>query len=938
MLDSLVRPALLLSLLPALAGPLAAQTPGAVEADRVVDLSFDGPTPSWQVRKATNVRVLAQLRTQARNQASPSPTPITAERVVLSCPPGYSSHVQHTVDPLPVIDEMAIEAVIRSNRPGVQLAAEVVLPRSTDPNTNQPRRTLVYGTRYSAPGEWRSLRLDKAPQLVARNARLLNVGEKNPEQQVDSREAYIDRVVLVTPGGQRESLIEIDELTVQGVRRSSPTNLADQSEGPRLSFASTELEGPLLQAPTGVATSDGDAAPNRLGDGPQGTGAVQPITVRRRGSTLTVEGVPLAPRIIEYRGESFELLADLGFNTVWMTTTPSEAQLAHARKAKLWIICPPPEAQQLSALDPASVWQTVLGWSLGLDCTLADLDKVASLAEATRQADPLQRVLLVEAKSQARRYAHLSDVLVAPQRISLGGTHGQDESFEPLPLLGCSQWTSVQAGWSAAATSQTAALAPRAKHLGWHEGRDVRRLAIDALASGSRGLFIRTPERLGGSAPQAKRFDQQLQLINRELALVEPWLVTGKRISAAQLIGSDVETTAWRLGRSRLIYIAGSPNPLPSSSQPPAAATTLLVAGVPETVAPHLLTPAGLMPLSGKRVPGGLRIQLGDLSSGGFVLLADDTQALAEVKRRIGRNAEQVAKAERQLAVAELLQLESIHSQLYDARSKQLSRQITDLRGAVQQCDLRLASRDYPSVLYLARQLRQACARYEATLVANQQHEAGFVSIPTQSQPRLLPTHEALQQALRALSRGTNTLVGGDLESLAAVKSAGWQHASLSDAPFATSVEFTTQGAQQGRACLRIQSQATGSPSEPQPSPEPVVWVTSPQVPATPRSIVEISGWVRVQTPLPSAGQRNTAGKLVIVDTLGEQELSLRIPATRGWQPFRMVRTVTEAGHLQLNFAVEGSATADVDAVMIREVLRPAAATATRSPGGDHLK
>jgi len=850
--------------------------------------------------------------------------------------------VQHLVDALPVIDEIVIEAEIRSNRPGVQLAAEVVLPRTIDPNTNKPRRTLVYGTRYSAPGEWRSLRLDKAPQLVARNARLLNVGEDNPEQEVDSREAYIDRVVLVTPGGLRESLIEIDQLTIQGVQRSASTSLAESSnDGPRFGFAATEIEGPLLQAPTGVAAggSDTDAASdNHAGSESQAAEAVQPINVRRRGSTLTVEGVPLAPRVVEYRGESFELLADLGFNTVWMKTTPTEAQLAHARKAKLWVICPPPEPEQLSSIAAASVWQTVLGWSLGLDSTAAELDQVASLAEATRQADPLQRVLLVEAKTNARRYAHLSDVLLTPQSISLSGTHLSEESFEPLPVLGCSQWTSVQAGWSAAATSQAAALAPRANHLGWHEGRDVRRLAIDALASGSRGLLIRTPQRLGGSAPQAKRFAQQMQLVNSELALIEPWLVAGKRIASAQLTGSDVATTAWRLGRSRLVYIAANESQARSPRLSTSQATTLLVAGVPETVAPHLLTPAGLMPLIGKRVPGGLRINLGDLSSGGFVLLADDTQALAEVKRRVGKNAEQIAKAERQLAVAELLQLESIHSQLYDARAKQLARQIADLRGAVQQCDLRLASRDYPSVLYLARQLRQACAHYEASLVASQQHEAGFVSIATQSQPRLLPTHEALQQALRSLARGTNTLVGGDLESLSAVKSAGWQHASLSDAPFTTSVEFTTAGAQQGRACLRIKAQATDGASESQQSSEAVVWVTSPEVPATLQSIVEISGWVRVQTPPQAAGSRSASGKLVIVDSLGEQELALRIPATRGWQPFRMVRTVTEAGKLQLNFAIEGSAIADIDAVMIREVLRPAPATTARSPGSDHLK
>lgn len=927
----------LCSLLAVAQGPAAAQEPEVLRAEKVVDLSFDGPTPSWQVRPESHVRTRAQLRIQSPTTSQFDPTPVSVERISLSCPAGYSGRLEHPVDSLPIIDELEIQATIRSNRPGVQLAAEVVLPRSINPATNEPRRTLVYGTRYSAPGAWRELELLQATKLVARNARLLNVGEENRGKPIDYREAYVDRVVLMIPGGRQDSLIEIDRLAVHGVSRSTETASENNTiEGPRFDFASSEAEGPLLAAPTGadfLAANTQQQTPGSDQIDPPVKGNAQskgvpPVSVRRRGATLTVEGVPLAPRIIEFRGESFDLLASLGFNTVWMNTVPTEAQLAAARKAQLWVICPPPTPKQLRSIAEQSVWQTVLAWSLGLDCTAIDLDQVASKAEATRQADPLRRVLAVEASAHKRQFAYLSDVLLTPNEIPLVRARQQRTPSDSVPTMGCSPWASIQAGWSDAATRQAAALAPRAKHLGWHKGREVRQLAIDALASGSRGLLIRTPARLGGSEPEAKRFADQLRLLNSELSLIEPWLVAGKRVAGGEVIGSDATTTAWRLGRSRLVHISAADTFDNRGTTQNASGVALLAVGVPETVVPHLLTPAGLLPLKAKRVAGGLKISLGAFAADGFVLLADDAQALAEAKQRVGKSSEQVAKAERQLAVAELLQLESLHSQLFDARAKQLTHQIAGLRVAVQQCDMRLASRDFPGVLHLARQLRSACAYYQHQLMSMHQQQVGFISIATQTHPQLLPTHEALEQALRALPRGPNLLSGGDLEGLAAVKSAGWNHASLSEASIDTAVEFTTDGAQQGQACLRIKAHDT---NETQLENQLVVWVASPRVPAPDKSIVEISGWARVQTQ-PGSNAASSNGELVIVDSLGEEELALRIPATRGWQPFRMIRVVDGTQQIQLNFGLDGPAVADVDGVMVREVLRPRSTASATTP------
>ncbi len=274
----------------------------AAGAGIVLDEQFESPTPTWKVRPAAGVQVIAQLRTRAPDANRPT----TAERLVLVCPAGYAAHAAHDAGTLPVLDELTVDVTVRANRPGVQLAAQVVFPRSLDPSTGKPRTSLVYGYRYSQPGQWQPLRLEKLPLLAERQARLMSV---DPTQQVDVREAYVDQVVLVVPGGPRESLLEVDRLTIVGVTTDSLT-FPPASAG--AAPATDEVEGPLLQAP-GIDTNERDEK-------------LEPVQVRRRGSTLAVAGVPLVPRVLEHRGESFEMIAELGFNAVWLAELPSEVE------------------------------------------------------------------------------------------------------------------------------------------------------------------------------------------------------------------------------------------------------------------------------------------------------------------------------------------------------------------------------------------------------------------------------------------------------------------------------------------------------------------------------------------------------------------------------------------------------------------------------------
>ena len=66
---------------------------------------------------------------------------------------GTFVHLVHDLAPARVIAELKPSVWVRSDRPGIQLRARVVFPRSINPTTNQPDSVLIAGTSYTPHGE-----------------------------------------------------------------------------------------------------------------------------------------------------------------------------------------------------------------------------------------------------------------------------------------------------------------------------------------------------------------------------------------------------------------------------------------------------------------------------------------------------------------------------------------------------------------------------------------------------------------------------------------------------------------------------------------------------------------------------------------------------------------------------------------------------------------
>jgi hypothetical protein len=102
------------------------------------------------------------------------------------------------------------------------------------------------------------------------------------------------------------------------------------------------------------------------------------------------------------------------------------------------------------------------------------------------------------------------------------------------------------------------------------------------------------------------------------------------------------------------------------------------------------------------------------------------------------------------------------------------------------------------------------------------------------------------------------------------------------------------------------------------------VRISSPPIRVNKNDILEIAGWVRV--PKPIVG--NVDG-LMIVDSLGGEDLALHVRQASDWQQFRLIRGVPDSADETVSFVLNGLGTALIDDVTVR-VLGPP--TARRLP------
>jgi hypothetical protein len=867
---------------------------------------FEGPVNSWSDAGGDAAyTVVAHQRVRGGAHGGQG-----SEWIQVAAQTGSKVYFAHEIGRPWVIEELRPTLWVYADRPGLDFLAEVTLPRTRDPRTGKSLTTYVPGSAYTTPGRWQQLAITDFTRALLHQVHILR---SQLSLNVDSREAFVSRVLLNVYGGAGVTNVWTDDLEVYG-------------HVPSAGVSTVALTTPPPAPPSGQAVAANASAPNS--SGPATAPAAPPEPLRREvklaGSVLKVNEYPIFPRAVEYRGERLTFLKQMGFNTIWLRTVPSRDLLWEARQLGLWLVSPPPEImadQEEGTIGPE--FEPVLVWDLGHGLTGETLEANRRRTEQVRLADSrFSRPLICAPSNNLRSYSRQTNLLLIdrqPLGTSLEMPHYGDWLGRQrlLALPGTPIWTAVQTQAGEGLRRQLAVLSSAAPPtvVGYEQ---IKLLVYTAISSGSRGLLFLSDSSLEAQDDQTRQRVTALQLLNQELAVIEPIVAGGSFIGTAKSNQPLVTGAIMRDDRARIVM----PMWLAPGSQcvaPEAAANPLLLTlpGVPESSNIFELASGRLEPLRHLRQPGGTQVTLEEFGLSSLLFLAQDPLIIDAVNRLAANVGPQTAHLERYLAGQKLDDVVRVYAQI-GGRMPQINPgpELETSRQNLKLCDARLTSNDYSMASIYARRAMKPLRKLErAAWDAAMKGRDSSVMLPGTSSFQALPWYWALNDRIRAMRPGANHLPGGDFENIPLMVQSGWRHFQHVAPGIQSAADLLPDARHDGRMGLRLTARADTPENPPAIIEMPPLWISSPAMPVAAGQIVRIHGWVNVPTAI-----TGSVDGLMVVESLTGEEMALRIDKTAGWREFTMYRIAPLSGPMALTFVLTGLGEVRLDDVTI-EVL-----------------
>lgn len=879
--------------------------PCAVQAQGVVRDDFEGPET---VLKPAGGDAQHQVERHTRT-ADQVHSGRSSEYLRIVGNNGTAVYYSLPTRPARVISEYYAGVWLRSDRPGVQIAARVVLPRSRHPDSGEPLTTLVRGTDYKQVGSWQLLSVGNLPRALERQIPVLR-SQFGPD--VDPREAYVDLVLLNVYGGPGTTSVWVDDFETGGVVAAGNDAAA------------------AVAAPSSRLPEPGAAQPPV---------EVPSVEYKRE---LLVGGQPFFPRIIEHRGEPLAQLQALGFNCVRMAELPRPDLLAEAARLGLWLIAPPPQVWQLASRDGgtgevqiSAAYDPVLAWDLGSGLSKRDLEPTRHWAEMVRRADPRDRPIVCNADSDLDNYTRPPFKVLLAERNTLGTS---------LELKEYADWLAERAQlaraftplWATIPTQPSPHLVEQMRLVSglrvpvpvWQEAQ-IRALAHAALASRARGLCFTSETRLDAPDPATRARAAMLELLNLELQLIERWPAAGQFAAGATTSDRHTSGAVIETDRSRLMLpIYAPPGGQFVVGTQPAPLLSFKVAGVPEGDDAYELSLVGLRPLRSQRVTGGTEVVLGDYSRDSLVVFTQDPHVYRALKTTLARNARRAAQLARNLAAAQLGRHDVIAGRLAQLGHTVPTEQAARAQAAkeLQQCDA-LLNVDFAKAYDHARHTLQLVRQIERVHWQQATRGPGRpLTNPLAASFETLPEHLRFLGEIAVAQRSGNRLSAGDCENLNAMLGAGWKHYLHEQGGVTTRVDLTPRAAHSGSAGLIMRAEPADAEHKPRAVETPPVWVTTAPVPLEAGDLVQIDAWVRIDKPI-----TGSVDGLLVIDSLSGRALAMRQSDAKGWRQVTMYRAAARSGPVAVTFALAGLGEAAIDDVSIQIVHRaPIAARPNR--------
>lgn len=889
----------------------------------------------------------------------PDGTPL--EKIALEAGPGTAAYYVSPLPPAPLVEEMNAAVLLKANRSGLQVFLSVVLPRTRHPQTGQPLAVLIPGQQYRVAGEWEWLTVNNLGPALQNEVRTLRLQIR---RDIDVREAYVDGIVLNLYGGPGTTNVQIGPVQLRGflwpagvgtsalrsgdaamaprdspVSSLTPTPPGDLTPGVSAPLFPKRLPRQWLNTPLGNSGGfDWSKSAQSSSEVVSAQYATTP-PVEMVGSVLRVDGKPFFPRAIEYQGEPFELVQRLGFNTLWIRQPVDERLLVEARRQGLAVILRP--EPKLLGIQETGIQRTigpsydgVIAWDLGTQSSPQEVEELKRLAEKLRSVDSMaNRPIIAEPLTKLLPASRAVDALVIGRNPVFGDLDLTDYGtwLRSRPLLarpGTPVWVAVPTQPDPAVVSQWQQWGLSSAQLDRTPADQVRLLTYLALTAGARALLYPSQTSLARTDDATRERCLALELMNRELEWIEPFLAAGQFLSIVPSDQREVIGALFRTDRARLLVpLWLGPRAQFVPSQCAADQVTFVIPGVPESNSAYLLLPNTLEPLDGERVAGGMRVRLREFGPTSLVVLTQDPTVLSFLASRARNLGPRIVQLERELAEMTIRHVQRQHQVLmkYGPFVPQADSWFRLAAQEITSADQSITAGDYPTAFrHIHRAMRPILLIRRADWESFALSLGDIVSWPAATSFDTLHGHLLWMEKLVDGSWGQNRLPGGCFEDGGQITALGWQPYQHAIPGILAQAEVSPTAARSGSFGLLISVRATQRDQDKALVESPPIWVESPPIPVQTGEWICLEGWISIPRPITAS-----VDGLMIVDSLGGEVLAQRISQTVGWQPFRVYRRAGSDGQIRITFVMTGLGEVCLDDISVKAL----SSQGQRSPG-----
>jgi hypothetical protein len=857
--------------------------------------SFETPQTKWSLLK-TDGRVVSTSHgkdTRVYHHGSQS------EHIQLVSGLATFIHYRYVTPHVKLIDEINPSLWVRASRSPIQLIAQVVLPRSINPQTGQPLEIMIRGDSYTTPLHWQKL------TITSIRTRLQNQIPSLRSQfgpQVDDRQAYIKAVILNAYSTQGTLDLWIDSFHIQ-TPYVGLTNPAEQKTV--LANSQSPQTNPISNTPSHSSR------------------------VEIKDSVLLVNGIPFMPRVIEHNGESLAYLHQLGFNTVALRHFPTHQQLEDAYRLNLKLIVPPNLNGELS---PTASTEPILNWNLGLHqrkSTLETIQATSKLIE-TLPAE-LARPTVATAAHQFKQVSRYADLVILnwqPLHSSLTLEQSSNQITQAInelrrdtpywisiatqisPVLLQQQYSMIQSQSSTTPSQPTS-----------FQGQttisydQLAMVAHRSLAMGARGIHFQSFSRLDRTDKETTLRIRVLERLNRELQLIEPWISGGTSTGAVISPLEHHSIYMTKTGRTRLVWLFSRGDNEQIVTRP--SDNELIsfdVPGVPVTYLPYHVNYSAIHRIRTNRGSNN-RIAVNPTAPYSLVVMTADPLVRDYIQRRIYANRQRIQQLSYDILQLELARLQDLRTfdSITVASLTDTFHQATASLGssrnvvATNQWDVA-----YQHLTAAENSLRTI--RFQVWQALNQ-HDHNLVSNPLSLHTSTFVESAWTTLKLQQSTWSPNLLPGSSMEDLNQMRRGGWKHHRDPNHSIKSLVEITSHNPREGNRCLRMQAWQDPDTTASSLLSAPV-WISSPSVAVQAGDVLRIHGWINIPAPLKHQGDG-----LVIYDSITGTVLADRFHHTAGWQSFTLYRIADSDGKATVSFALMGLGEVNIDNISIQKQL-----------------